>query len=102
MGCEHRVREWPTGKRVQRHVNEKHHPNPTIYACPSSGCTYQTTNEPKHKRHMEKEHGLPGKSGMFLASTSFLATSSAPTLNSPACSFAHAMSLSLIKVSQVR
>ncbi|KAK3340258.1 hypothetical protein B0H65DRAFT_431319 [Neurospora tetraspora] len=55
--CKYAELGWPTLKELERHNNDKHSPNPIIYACEYEGCDYESKRESNCKQHMEKAHG---------------------------------------------
>lgn len=55
--CKYADLGWPTQKELERHNNDKHSPNPIIYACEYEGCDYKSKRESNCKQHMEKAHG---------------------------------------------
>ncbi|KAK3401156.1 hypothetical protein B0T20DRAFT_451760 [Sordaria brevicollis] len=55
--CKYADLGWPTLKELERHNNDKHSLNPTIYACEYEGCEYESKRESNCKQHMEKAHG---------------------------------------------
>ncbi|KAK1777786.1 hypothetical protein QBC45DRAFT_393903 [Copromyces sp. CBS 386.78] len=55
--CKYSDLGWPTLKELERHNNDKHSPNPIIYACEYEGCEYESKRESNCKQHMEKAHG---------------------------------------------
>lgn len=55
--CKYHVYGWPTEKERDRHVNDKHSPNPTMYKCQFRPCPYESKRESNCKQHMEKTHG---------------------------------------------
>ncbi|KAI4190916.1 MAG: hypothetical protein LQ348_003579 [Seirophora lacunosa] len=48
---------WPTEKERDRHVNDKHSANPSMYKCQYRPCPYESKRESNCKQHMEKAHG---------------------------------------------
>lgn len=54
--CRYFVDGWPTEKERDRHVNDKHCPNPTMFKCQFSPCTYSSKRDSNCKQHMEKAH----------------------------------------------
>ncbi|KAA8630879.1 hypothetical protein SMACR_05359 [Sordaria macrospora] len=55
--CKYSYLGWPTLKELERHNNDKHSPNPIIYACEYENCEYESKRESNCKQHMEKAHG---------------------------------------------
>ena len=53
--CKYHDQGLPTEKEMQRHINDKHDPNPQYYNC--KYCTFKTKRESNCKQHMEKKHG---------------------------------------------
>ena len=53
--CKYHHEGLPTEKEMQRHVNDKHDPNPQYYNC--KYCSFKTKRESNCKQHMEKKHG---------------------------------------------
>ena len=53
--CKYHHEGLPTEKEMQRHVNDKHDPNPQYYNC--DYCSFKTKRESNCKQHMEKKHG---------------------------------------------
>lgn len=53
--CKYHHEGLPTEKEMQRHVNDKHDPNPQFYNC--KYCSFKTKRESNCKQHMEKKHG---------------------------------------------
>lgn len=53
--CKYHHEGLPTEKEMQRHVNDKHDPDPQYYKC--EYCTFKTKRESNCKQHMEKKHG---------------------------------------------
>ena len=54
--CRYATDGWPTEKERDRHVNDKHCPNPTMFKCHFSPCTYSSKRASNCKQHMEKAH----------------------------------------------
>lgn len=52
--CKYHHEGLPTEKEMQRHVNDKHDPNPQYYNC--KYCSFKTKRESNCKQHMEKKH----------------------------------------------
>lgn len=55
--CKYYDEGWPTEKERDRHVNDKHSSQPTLYKCLYSPCPYGSKRESNCKQHMEKAHG---------------------------------------------
>jgi hypothetical protein len=53
--CKYHELGLPTEKERDRHINDKHDPNPHFYQC--SFCEFKTKRESNCKQHMEKKHG---------------------------------------------
>ncbi|KAI4201181.1 MAG: hypothetical protein LQ346_002235 [Caloplaca aetnensis] len=56
-GCRYYEYGWPTEKERDRHVNDKHSSNPSMYKCQYRPCPYESKRESNCKQHMEKAHG---------------------------------------------
>lgn len=56
LDCKYHVLGWPTDKECQRHWNDKHSPNPTVFRCLFNNCPYASKRESNCKQHMEKTH----------------------------------------------
>ena len=54
-GCKYVEQGLPTEKELERHMHDKHDPNPKFYAC--EFCEFKTKRESNCKQHMEKKHG---------------------------------------------
>jgi hypothetical protein len=52
--CKYHELGLPTEKEKERHVNDKHDPNPKLYGC--KFCEFRTKRESNCKQHMEKKH----------------------------------------------
>lgn len=52
--CKYHDLGLPTEKERDRHVNDKHDPNPHFYQC--NFCEFKTKRESNCKQHMEKKH----------------------------------------------
>ncbi|KAL8986997.1 MAG: hypothetical protein Q9177_003761, partial [Variospora cf. flavescens] len=57
QGCRYYEYGWPTEKERDRHVNDKHSANPSMYKCQYRPCPYESKRESNCKQHMEKAHG---------------------------------------------
>ena len=55
--CRYHEVGWPTEKELQRHWNDKHTDDPTMFYCKFSPCPYKSKRESNCKQHMEKAHG---------------------------------------------
>lgn len=55
--CKYHDYGWPTEKERDRHVNDKHQKNPTMFECKFKPCPYKSKRESNCKQHMEKAHG---------------------------------------------
>ncbi|RMZ81159.1 hypothetical protein DV737_g2690, partial [Chaetothyriales sp. CBS 132003] len=53
-GCKYAELGLPTEKERERHVNDKHDPNPHYYRC--QFCEFKTKRESNCKQHQEKKH----------------------------------------------
>lgn len=53
--CKYNELGLPTEKERDRHINDKHDPNPHFYQC--NFCEFKTKRESNCKQHMEKKHG---------------------------------------------
>jgi hypothetical protein len=53
-GCKYHDLGLPTEKERDRHINDKHDPNPQFYNC--HYCEFKTKRESNCKQHMEKKH----------------------------------------------
>ena len=53
--CKYHEQGLPTEKERDRHVNDKHDPNPRYYYC--TYCNFKTKRDSNCKQHMEKKHG---------------------------------------------
>ena len=53
-GCKYAEIGLPTEKERERHINDKHDPNPHYYQC--EYCEFKTKRESNCKQHMEKKH----------------------------------------------
>lgn len=53
--CKYHELGLPTEKERDRHINDKHDPNPKFYKC--MFCEFRTKRESNCKQHMEKAHG---------------------------------------------
>jgi hypothetical protein len=53
--CKYHDLGLPTEKERDRHINDKHDPNPHFYQC--TFCEFRTKRESNCKQHMEKKHG---------------------------------------------
>lgn len=54
MTCKYHEMGLPTEKERDRHINDKHDPNPHFYKC--DFCEFRTKRESNCKQHMEKKH----------------------------------------------
>ena len=54
--CRYAADGWPTEKERDRHVNDKHCPNPMMFKCHFLPCTYSSKRASNCKQHMEKAH----------------------------------------------
>jgi hypothetical protein len=86
--CKYNSYGWPTEKERDRHVNDKHSSNPTMFGCQFTGCQYKSKRESNCKQHMEKAHGWTyvrtknnGKNRTSVAGSTTLPTP--PTHNMP-------------------
>ena len=52
--CKYHEQGLPTEKERDRHINDKHDPNPHYYKC--NFCEFRTKRESNCKQHMEKKH----------------------------------------------
>jgi hypothetical protein len=52
--CKYHEQGLPTEKERDRHINDKHDPNPHFYKC--NFCEFRTKRESNCKQHMEKKH----------------------------------------------
>ena len=52
--CKYHDQGLPTEKERDRHINDKHDPNPHFYKC--NYCEFRTKRESNCKQHMEKKH----------------------------------------------
>lgn len=92
--CNYHTKGWPTQKEMERHVNDKHDPNPPMYKCHYPNCPYVAKRESNCKQHMEKAHGYVyvrskqnGKSGRQTSGEmSAQPTPQTPNLQTPASS----------------
>ena len=55
--CKYHDHGWPTEKERDRHVNDKHSNQPSLYHCLFAPCPYTSKRESNCKQHMEKAHG---------------------------------------------
>jgi hypothetical protein len=55
--CKYFEHGWPTEKERDRHVNDKHSSEPSLYRCLFAPCPYTSKRESNCKQHMEKAHG---------------------------------------------
>lgn len=55
--CRYHISGWPTEKELDRHYNDKHSEEPSVFSCPWQACTYTSKRESNCKQHMEKTHG---------------------------------------------
>jgi hypothetical protein len=55
--CRYHEDGWPTEKERDRHYNDKHSSQPTMYQCQYHDCHYKSKRESNCKQHMEKAHG---------------------------------------------
>lgn len=55
--CQFHSKGFTTEKERDRHFNDKHNADPTMYACHYKGCSYKSKRESNCKQHMEKTHG---------------------------------------------
>ena len=55
--CKYNDHGWPTEKERDRHVNDKHSNQPSLYHCLFAPCPYTSKRESNCKQHMEKAHG---------------------------------------------
>jgi hypothetical protein len=55
-GCKYTELGWPTEKELDRHLNDKHNPNPKKFRCLFPPCAYESKRESNCKQHMEKTH----------------------------------------------
>ncbi|RMD42145.1 hypothetical protein DV735_g2999, partial [Chaetothyriales sp. CBS 134920] len=53
-GCKYAELGLPTEKERERHINDKHDPNPRYYQC--KYCEFKTKRESNCKQHQEKKH----------------------------------------------
>ena len=53
-GCKYAEIGLPTEKERERHINDKHDPNPHYFTC--DFCEFKTKRESNCKQHMEKKH----------------------------------------------
>ncbi|RMZ84227.1 hypothetical protein DV738_g848, partial [Chaetothyriales sp. CBS 135597] len=53
-GCKYAELGLPTEKERERHINDKHDPNPYFYYC--KFCEFKTKRESNCKQHQEKKH----------------------------------------------
>ena len=54
--CKYHHMGLPTEKERDRHINDKHDPNPHFYKC--EYCEFKTKRESNCKQHMEKKHNF--------------------------------------------
>jgi hypothetical protein len=55
--CKYYKLGWPTEKELDRHWNDKHSSNPSMFRCNYHPCPYKSKRESNCKQHMEKAHG---------------------------------------------
>lgn len=55
--CKYHEYGWPTEKEMDRHCNDKHSVDPSMYKCLFPPCTYKSKRESNCRRHMEVAHG---------------------------------------------
>ncbi|KAI5808185.1 hypothetical protein DFH27DRAFT_298761 [Peziza echinospora] len=55
-GCKYLIEGFPTEKERDRHFDDKHSDQCTMYKCQYSPCTYESKRESNLKQHMEKKH----------------------------------------------
>jgi hypothetical protein len=53
--CRYHDQGLPTEKERERHINDKHAPNPRYFHC--NYCSFKTKRDSNCKQHMEKKHG---------------------------------------------
>lgn len=55
--CRYFAFGWPTEKELDRHYNDKHSTEPSVFSCLWNDCNYTSKRESNCKQHMEKAHG---------------------------------------------